>query len=161
MSSCAPLRVTRSAATQLHHGLVLVFTTILRAASCSWSRIPTTTRPRALNARTLNTQRMALQTVDPALVAVAICAFMKAAIQPDPTQTFPTLTRTRWDEAPPHSLALAPSRPRTTRCGLSRDAAHAGGQRGQGGEGGCMVQARACAMLFLRCSELQCCCVSQ
>ena len=160
MSSCAPLRVTRSAATQLHHGLVL-FGPLLRAASCSWSRIPTTTRPRALNARALNPQRIAIQTMDPALVAVTIWAFMSAAIQPDPTQPFPPLTRTRWDEAPPHSLALKPSRPRTTRCGLSRDAAHAGGQRGQGGEGGCMVQARACAMLFLRCSELQCCCVSQ
>ena len=122
MSSCAPPRVTRSAATQLHHGLVLllVLGPILRAVSCSWSRIPTTTRPRALNARTLNSQRCAIQTMDPPLVAVAICAFMAAAIQAHPTQTFPPFTRTRWDEATPHSLALKPSRPRTTRCGLSR-----------------------------------------
>ena len=158
MSSCAPLRVTRSAATQLQHGLVLVvLTTILRAASCSWSRIPTTTRPRALNARTLNTQRCAIQTMDPALVAVAICRFMAAAIQAHPTQPFPPLTRTRWDEAPPHSLALKTSRPRTTRCGLSRDAAHAGGQRGRGGgvhdSGACISRTPTPPPQRLRCSK--------
>ena len=139
MSSCAPPRVTRSAATQLHHGLVvmvvmiylvlLVLTPLLRAASCSWSRIPTTTRPRALNARTLNAQRIAIQPMDPPLVAVGVT--ICRLIQAHPTQTF-TLTRTRWDEAPPHSLALKSSRPRTTRCGLSRDAAHAGGRGGGG-----------------------------
>ena len=138
MSSCAPPRVTRSAATQLHHGLVLVGGSIVRAASYSWSRIPTTTRPRALNARALHAQRIAIQSVDPALVAVTIWAFIPAAIQPDPAQTFPPLTRTRWDEAPPHSLALETSRPRTTRCGLSRDAAHAG----TGGEGGVTLRVR-------------------
>ncbi len=104
----------------MHPGLVLVLTPLLRSASCSWSRIPTTTRPRTLNASSITTQRIAVQLKDPPLVAVTIWPFIAAAIQADPTQASPTLTRTRWVESKPHSLALQTSRPRTTRCGVSR-----------------------------------------
>ncbi len=154
MSSCAPPRVTRSAATQLHHGLVLVLGPLLRAASCSWSRIPTTTRPRALNARTLRMRCYVLHHM--ALISVMIFGSMMMLVAPHLI-----ITRTRWDEATPHSLALEASRSKTTRCGLSRDAAHAGG-RGAGG-GGCMIQARASAVhphppQRVRCSKNNNCC---
>ncbi len=56
--------VTRLAPTSMHRGSLQMLRQTLAAASCSWLRIRTTTRPRALNARPLQMRFIAVHRTD-------------------------------------------------------------------------------------------------
>ena len=125
-SSCAPRMDLPSAATQLQHGtMVRVVTFQLQAASCfglkphKVARLDTSTVwPRRRHCMVDITARL----VQSSMAVVIVCACATAITQQRPILNPAPDTPTPPGWVPPSSLALQHLPPRTTRCGLPRDA---------------------------------------